>query len=180
MLMPEARARPGRFAPNIGVPPPREPGGSYTCGVTLDHDPEAAPTTPVPGAGGVVFSPAGTVLLVRYRSGAWAFPKGHVEAGETLEQTAVREVYEEGGVSARVVTALPATRYRNDRGEAREIRWYVMTTPDSAPVLEDTFGEGGFFAPEVASQMLSYPEDRHLLQQALDHLNPALSSTPVR
>ena len=79
-----------------------------------------------------------------------------------------------------MVAALPATRYRNDRGEAREIHWYVMTTSASASVLEDTFGEGGFFAPEVAAQMLSYPEDQHLLQQALDHLNPAPSPTPVR
>ena len=140
-------------------------------------DPEAAPSTP--GAGGVVFSSAGEVLLVRYRSGAWAFPKGHVEPGETLEQTAVREVQEEGGVSASVLAALPATRYRNDRGEAREIHWYVMTTRDSEPVLEDTFGEGGFFTPEVAAQMLSYPEDRQLLQRALDHLTSLPSPTPV-
>ena len=146
--------------------------------MTRSGDLEAAPSTP--GAGGVVFSSAGEVLLVRYRSGTWAFPKGHVEPGETLEQTAVREVQEESGVSASVLAALPATRYRNDRGEAREIHWYVMTTPTAAPVLEDTFGEGGFFDPEVATQMLSYPEDRHLLQQALDHLNPKPTPNPVR
>ena len=121
----------------------------------------------VPGAGGVVFSPAGAVLLVRYRSGAWAFPKGHVEAGETFEDTARREVLEEGGVRAEVTTALSPTRYTNDRGEARQIHWFVMQTDDAAPQLEDTFSEGGFFEPTLAAQMLSYPEDRHLLQEAL-------------
>jgi len=117
----------------------------------------------------VVFGPGG-VLLVRYRSGAWAFPKGHVEAGETSEQTAVREVQEEGGVSAVILAKLPATRYTNDRGESREIDWFVMQTASTEPALEDTFGEGGFFPPEQAAQLLSYPEDRHLLSQALDRL----------
>ncbi len=127
---------------------------------------ETPPSTPILGAGGVVFGPLG-VLLLRYRSGAWAFPKGHVEAGETLEQAAVREVQEEGGVSAHIAAALAPTRYTNDRGEQRQIHWYAMQTISTRPVLEDTFAEGGFFAPEQAGQMLSYPEDRHLLLQAL-------------
>ena len=127
---------------------------------------ETSPSTPILGAGGVVFGPLG-VLLVRYRSGAWAFPKGHVEAGETLEQAAVREVQEEGGVNASITAALAPTRYTNDRGEQRQIHWYAMHTGSARPLLEDTFAEGGFFAPERASQMLSYPEDRQLLLEAL-------------
>lgn len=31
--------------------------------------------------------------------GRWSIPKGHVESGETLEQTAVREIGEETGLS---------------------------------------------------------------------------------
>ena len=123
----------------------------------------------MPGAGGVVFGPGG-VLLVRYRSGAWAFPKGHIEPGETLTQTAEREVQEEGGVQASVVAELTPTRYINDRQEPRQIHWFVMRTASRAPVLEDTFGEGGFFAPEEALEMLSYPEDRQLLREALTFL----------
>jgi 8-oxo-dGTP pyrophosphatase MutT (NUDIX family) len=36
----------------------------------------------------------------------WSLPKGHVEAGESIEQTAVREVREETGISGRVVAPL--------------------------------------------------------------------------
>lgn len=110
----------------------------------------------------------GRVLLVRYRSGAWAFPKGHVEPGETLEQTAVREVHEETGVRASPLAPLPGTRYTNDRGEARVIHWFVMrAAPDVSTTMEDTFPEGGFFAADVAAAMLTYPEDQHLLRAAL-------------
>ncbi|WP_034383656.1 NUDIX hydrolase [Deinococcus sp. YIM 77859] len=131
-------------------------------------------SVPIPGAGGVVFDGDGQVLLVRYRSGAWAFPKGHLEPGETLEQTAVREVREETGIRATVVRPLFETRYTNDRGEARVIHWFVMQAAPGAPTtLEDTFPEGGFYPVDVAARMLTYPEDQQLLRAAL---GPALSA----
>ena len=37
-------------------------------------------------------------LLLHYRSGHWDFPKGHVEKGETEEETVKREVAEETGI----------------------------------------------------------------------------------
>jgi ADP-ribose pyrophosphatase YjhB (NUDIX family) len=36
----------------------------------------------------------------------WSLPKGHLEAGETAEQAAVREVAEETGITGRVVAEL--------------------------------------------------------------------------
>src|ERR1700710_149332 len=36
----------------------------------------------------------------------WSLPKGHVEPGETIEDTAVREVREETGISGRILAPL--------------------------------------------------------------------------
>jgi 8-oxo-dGTP pyrophosphatase MutT (NUDIX family) len=54
-------------------------------------------------AGGVVFRHTPDdriqILMIQDRLGRWTIPKGHVEEGESLEQTAVREVAEETGLT---------------------------------------------------------------------------------
>jgi ATP adenylyltransferase len=54
-------------------------------------------------AGGVVLLPdRGLVALRRGRNGDIALPKGHVDEGETLAETAIREVREETGINATI------------------------------------------------------------------------------
>lgn len=44
------------------------------------------------------------ILLVKNRNGkCWTFPKGHIESGESEEQTALREIMEETGLSVELV-----------------------------------------------------------------------------
>src|SRR6056297_573724 len=38
-------------------------------------------------------------LLLHYEAGHWGLPRGHIEKGETLKDTAVREVKEETGIN---------------------------------------------------------------------------------
>lgn len=52
-------------------------------------------------AGGIVLGDSGTIALVRNRKDTnWFFPKGHVDPGETLEDTARREIQEETGIES--------------------------------------------------------------------------------
>src|SRR6266540_3871557 len=67
-------------------------------------------------AGGLVVDPGReqAVLIGRLdRHGKllWSLPKGHIEDGETVEQTAVREVKEETGISAQVLRPLGTIDY---------------------------------------------------------------------
>jgi len=53
--------------------------------------------------------PISTVIIGRYdRRGrmVWSLPKGHIEAGETREQAALREVCEETGIVGRILGEL--------------------------------------------------------------------------
>ena len=60
---------------------------------------------PVPAAG-VLLERAGSMLMVRRKfepaAGAWCLPAGFMEFGETPEQCAVRELYEETGIRGRL------------------------------------------------------------------------------
>jgi 8-oxo-dGTP pyrophosphatase MutT (NUDIX family) len=66
-------------------------------------------------AGGVVTREnAGSweVAVIRpHGRNLWALPKGHVDPGETPEQTATREVREETGLTAALVASLGEIRY---------------------------------------------------------------------
>ncbi len=46
-------------------------------------------------------------LILQQGNGSWSFPKGHMESGESEEQTALRELLEESGLTAELV---PDTR----------------------------------------------------------------------
>lgn len=58
-------------------------------------------------AGGLLFDRRGRIALVRQRDRSgrwrWTLPKGRIDVGETAEEAALREVYEESGLRARIV-----------------------------------------------------------------------------
>jgi ADP-ribose pyrophosphatase YjhB (NUDIX family) len=58
-------------------------------------------------AGGLVIDGRGRIALVRQRDRRgrwrWTLPKGRIDQGETVEAAALREVYEESGLRARIV-----------------------------------------------------------------------------
>ena len=50
-------------------------------------------------------------LLLKHIQGHWSFPKGHIEEGETLEETAIRETFEETGIAIRAESIIVRTPY---------------------------------------------------------------------
>ena len=74
---------------------------------------KAAKKELAPAFGGAVINRHGQVLLMEPKNHfdgyVWTFPKGRPRAGETPEATAIREVYEETGVRARIERPIPGT-----------------------------------------------------------------------
>ena len=79
-------------------------------------------TSPVPQAGAIAFKivdDSPLILLVRAKKTPddWIFPKGHIELGETAEETAARELAEEAGVRAEPNVHRGSVGPRSFRGE---------------------------------------------------------------
>lgn len=88
--------------------------------------------------GGVVFNPNGEVLFI-LRNGKWDLPKGGIEKHEEMEETAIREVEEETGVSQlKIVRKLPKTYHifkRNGKYRLKITTWYEMTSDFDGPLV---------------------------------------------
>jgi 8-oxo-dGTP pyrophosphatase MutT (NUDIX family) len=79
--------------------------------------------------GGLVYNQNGEVLFI-YRNKKWDLPKGGIEKGEEIEQTALREVEEETGVGKlKIIRKLGKTYHifkRNGRYKLKITQWYWM------------------------------------------------------
>jgi 8-oxo-dGTP pyrophosphatase MutT (NUDIX family) len=119
-------------------------------------------------AGGVVMSVrAGhpTFLLVRASRPPhpWVLPKGHIEPGETPEQTAHREVLEEAGVDADVVAPVGDVSFALN-GQPLRIRYFLMHARGTKRALEDR--EICWCSPADAERLLEFESTRDLVRRA--------------
>ena len=91
----------------------------------------------------------GTIAMIRNHNGngAWLFPKGHPEPGETDEDTARREIAEEAGLTNLEYIDDLGSYERHpilpdgmeDRGEMKEIKMFLFAAEKNAelaPTLE--------------------------------------------
>lgn len=127
-------------------------------------------------AGGIVFNKQGQVLLVQHSLNKyWGFPKGWVDKGEKSEETAVREVKEEGGVETRVVSKVGDSKYIYTRdGEKifKVVTLYLMEYLAGDPKNHDwEMVDAGWFEPEEALKTLSFSNDKQFLKKALEVYN---------
>ncbi|MGV3459871.1 MAG: NUDIX hydrolase [Flavobacterium sp.] len=81
--------------------------------------------------GGLVYNKDGNVLFI-FRNGKWDLPKGGTEKGEEIENTAIREVEEETGVSGLKITNKLQKTYhvfkRNGVYKLKITHWFEMKT----------------------------------------------------
>jgi 8-oxo-dGTP diphosphatase len=120
----------------------------------------------IQAAGGVV-THGGRVLLVhRPRYDDWTLPKGKLDPGESFEDAALREVEEETGVRARLVSELPETHYEVN-GRPKVVRYWLMEPEgDAAFVPNDETDELRWVTPDEALSLLTYDRDRDVVTAA--------------
>jgi 8-oxo-dGTP pyrophosphatase MutT (NUDIX family) len=111
------------------------------------------------------------VLLVhRPRYDDWSFPKGKLDAGESIEQAALREVEEETGLACRIVRELAVLRYdyrTRNKGQVRPkvVHYFLMERlSGDIHVPGDEVDHALWFGVDEAGRKLSYEQDRELLR----------------
>ncbi|WP_436793528.1 NUDIX hydrolase [Actinospongicola halichondriae] len=128
----------------------------------------------VRAAGGVVWrsGPAGDeVLLVhRARYDDWSFPKGKLDPGETWEQAAIREVFEETGVVAVLGAELAGASYDDHKGRPKQVRYWAMAVAVETPFEpDDEVDHLAWVSTDAAAGRLTYPRDVPVLHSFREH-----------
>lgn len=108
-------------------------------------------------------------LLIRNkRSAHWGFPKGHVEKGETNEQTAEREVLEETGIRISIIPGFYEKSEYTIQGRIEKSVIIFLSKADSLDyrMQEEEIEECGWFSYENAMKTLNYENDKRILVNA--------------
>lgn len=136
------------------------------------------PTLDQVSAGGVVYrtvdSGVEIVIVEMVPEMRWQLPKGIIDEGETKEQAALREVREESGIDANLITLIDTIEYWffADRNGKRTryhkfVHFYLMSY-GSGDVADhdDEVAEARWVSVEEALRMLEFKSERDVVRKA--------------
>lgn len=125
------------------------------------------------------------VCFIKDSYGSWTFPKGHIESGETIEQTARREIAEETGIDPnqlKLIADLGEINYRFISDFARDktgqtikgpvnihkfVRYYLFEAPaDTGLKHQAEEIEGAEWVPlEKIDEVNGYEDNAEIINQ---------------
>ncbi len=133
-------------------------------------------------AGGIVFIDTSSgrewLLIQHSKAKHWGFPKGHVGdtiPNEKLKDAALREVAEEGGVRAAIISDTPySTTYFFKYGNTlhkKTVHYFIMKYISGDTADHDEEVSQALFVPESeVANKLTYDSDRDSFQKAIESL----------
>lgn len=134
-------------------------------------------------AGGVVYRYVEDrlqLLMIEDRFGNWTLPKGKQEAGETLEATALREIWEETGIKGSIVARLATIHFQYLRPKRegyidKEVHYFLVNvlSGKEKPQLEE-INYLAWLSPDAAwdrQQRHGYDNNNQVLERALQLLS---------
>lgn len=130
-------------------------------------------------AGGVAFRQTNSRLEVALISvaptGRWQLPKGLIDAGETPEQAAQREVREEAGIETELLEKIKTIEYwyfgeyKNERARFHKlVHFYLMKYADGDVADHDhEVIEARWVEASDAIKMLAFSAERKIVEAAI-------------
>jgi 8-oxo-dGTP pyrophosphatase MutT (NUDIX family) len=112
----------------------------------------------------------------------WSLPKGHIELGETAEQTAIREVAEETGIQGSVLAALGSIDYwfvTEGRRVHKTVHHYLMRFLGGELCDDDVeVSEVAWVPLSELPERLAYADERRLAEVADELIDKLRSGGP--
>jgi ADP-ribose pyrophosphatase YjhB (NUDIX family) len=123
------------------------------------------------------------VLVGHPAEESWVLPKGTPIAGETPEETALREVREESGIEPRIVGDLDSIQYWFTRKGVRyhkEVRHYLMEAVGGHVDAHDhEYAEARWFPIEEAITQLTHENEASVVRRAAEELVRRFGGAPA-
>ncbi len=110
------------------------------------------------------------VLLVHHNLGHWGLPKGHVELGETEEETAAREVFEETGIESIVIPGFrKQITYCPKKNISKDVIFFIGKAINSSdPIAQlSEVCEAKFIKIQKCFSLITYQSEQEVLKEAL-------------
>lgn len=122
------------------------------------------------------------LVIHRDRHGDYSFPKGKVDPGETLPETAVREIWEETGYRVTLDAPLGSIEYTLPSGRPKEVHYWA------AEVSAEEFARNHFepndevdglewMGLKKAGKHLTYARDKELLEVLRERIEAGTART---
>ncbi|MDE1810853.1 MAG: NUDIX domain-containing protein [Candidatus Micrarchaeota archaeon] len=117
------------------------------------------------------------LLKSRGRGGYWGFPKGHVEAKESMEATAIRETREESGLRVRLVPYFRReTKYiftKNRVKVSKSVVFFLarLPTPIKPRIQKKEIQASAWMELEKAMKAVPFDDIRSMIKEADDYVN---------
>lgn len=122
--------------------------------------------------GAIIFYKSRTntrILLVKNNNGRyWSFPKGHIEIGETEQQTAIREIREETSLDVEIKDGFREVSDYCPFGKIRKhvVFFLAQAFTDNVKMQEDEIAEYIWVDLQQARKLCSYDNDLRIINKA--------------
>ena len=122
---------------------------------------------------GIVVFDNDKVLLIKHNKGHISFPKGHVEVGESDEETAYREVLEETGIEAKIISNDRfINTYKPKTGYLKDVILYAgIKVGGNLKPQEEEVSMCDFYDYDIAYNMVTYDVDKKILEETIKIYN---------
>jgi 8-oxo-dGTP pyrophosphatase MutT (NUDIX family) len=109
--------------------------------------------------------------LITTSRGRWIFPKGFIDPGETAEETALKEAWEEAGLRGRIIGP-PVGRYQTPKfGAIREVLVLLMQVDSCADQWQESeIRQRVWVGADEAHELLDRQELQDCLSAAISQL----------